>query len=92
MISTDEISAIAKSCKANNLPIFSLPVVAIGLIDFNDPVREYHIARCKEFIDLAAHWDAKNILLVLGEYIWQREVITPEEQWRWGPRILPYSR
>ena len=84
MISADEISEITKTCKAHNLPIFSLPVVAIGLIDFNDPVREYHIARCKEFIDLAARWGAKNILLVLGEYIWQREVITPEEQWRWG--------
>ncbi|MBT4799507.1 MAG: sugar phosphate isomerase/epimerase [Verrucomicrobia bacterium] len=84
MISTDEISAITKTCEANKLPIFSLPVVAIGLIDFNEPVREYHIARCKEFIDLAAHWGAKNILLVLGEYIWQREVIPPEEQWRWG--------
>ena len=83
-ISHEEISAITKTCEANNLPILSLPVVAIGLIDFNDPVREYHIGRCKRFIDLAAHWGADNILLVLGEYLWQREVITPEDQWRWG--------
>ena len=84
LISNDEISTITKTCEAKNLPIISLPVVAIGLIDFNDPVREYHISRCKEFIDLAAHWGADNILLVLGEYLWQREVITPEDQWRWG--------
>ena len=25
-----------------------------------------------------------NLLLVLGEYIWQREVIPPEAQWQWG--------
>ena len=75
---------IGKFCVSNNLPITSLPVVAIGLIDFNDPVREYHIERCKGFIDLAAEWSAGNILLVLGEYIWQREVIQPEEQWRWA--------
>jgi sugar phosphate isomerase/epimerase len=75
---------IGKFCVSNNLPITSLPVVAIGLIDFNDPVREYHIERCKGFIDLAAEWSAGNILLVLGEYIWQREVIPPEEQWRWA--------
>ena len=84
MISAEEISQIKKVCEAKNLPILSLPVVAIGLIDFNDPVRDYHIARCKQFIDLAERWGSDNILLVLGEYLWQREVIPPEEQWRWG--------
>ncbi len=84
LITADEISSIAKISEAKSLPILSLPVVAIGLVDFNDPVREYHIERCKQFIDLAAQWGAGNILLVLGEYIWQREVIPPEEQWRWG--------
>ena len=28
--------------------------------------------------------ESKNLLLVLGEYIWQREVIPPEAQWEWG--------
>jgi len=84
LLTAEEISKIAKLCETKNLPIISLPVVAIGLIDFNDPVREFHIARCKQFIDLAAHWGANNILLVLGEYLWQREVIPPSEQWRWG--------
>jgi hypothetical protein len=59
-----------------------LPVVAAGLIDFNEPVRAFHVQRCKAFIDLAAELGAKNILLVLGEYIWQREVIPPADQWR----------
>jgi len=27
---------------------------------------------------------AKNILLVLGEYIWQREVNPPAAQWGWA--------
>lgn len=83
-IPDDEISKIAKICASKNLPILSLPVVAIGLIDFNDPVREYHIERCKQFIDLAARWGADNILLVLGEYLWQREVIPPADQWQWA--------
>ena len=26
--------------------------------------------------------EAKNLLLVLGEYIWERQVIAPAEQWR----------
>jgi sugar phosphate isomerase/epimerase len=75
---------VLETCRKNNLPIVSLPVVAAGLIDFNEPVRLFHVRRCKAFIDLAAEWNAKNILLVLGEYIWQREVIPPAEQWRWA--------
>jgi len=58
--------------------------VAVGLIDFNEPVRRFHLDRCKRFIDLARDWEAKNILLVLGEYLWQREVIPPAAQWQWA--------
>ena len=83
-ISKDEVRLIAKTAERLELPIISLPVVAVGLIDFNEPVREFHLERCKKFIDLARIWGAKNILLVLGEYIWQREVIPAADQWRWG--------
>ncbi|MGV3773756.1 MAG: sugar phosphate isomerase/epimerase family protein [Verrucomicrobiales bacterium] len=83
-ISTGEIDLVAKASEKLELPIISLPVVALGLIDFNGPVREFHLQRCRQFIDLAAQWNARNILLVLGEYIWQREVIPPHEQWNWG--------
>lgn len=83
-ISKDEVRLVAKAAERLDLPIISLPVVAVGLIDFNDPVRDFHVDRCKKFIDLARTWEAKNILLVLGEYIWQREVIPPAAQWQWG--------
>ena len=83
-ISKKEIKLVAGTAEKLGLPIISLPVVAVGLIDFNDPVREFHIERCQKFIDLARSWDAKNILLVLGEYMWQREVIPAEAQWKWG--------
>ena len=79
-----EVSLVARTAEKLGLPIISLPVVAVGLIDFNEPVRAFHIARCKKFIDLARTWGARNILLVLGEYIWQREVIPPEAQWNWA--------
>ena len=83
-ISKEEVRLVAKTAEKLGLPIISLPVVAVGLIDFNEPVRDFHVERCKRFIDLARDWDAKNILLVLGEYIWQREVIPPDAQWQWG--------
>ena len=59
-------------------------VVAAGLLDFNDPVRDYHVERSNRTVDLGETFGAKNLLLVLGEYIWQREVIPPEAQWEWG--------
>lgn len=83
-ISQEETSLVGKTCERLGLPIVSLPVVAVGLIDFNQPVREFHFQRCKKFVDLAAQWGASNVLLVLGEYIWQREVIPPQSQWEWG--------
>jgi len=83
-ISKKEVSLVAITTAKLGLPIVSLPVVAVGLIDLNDPVREFHVERCKKFIDLSKTWGAKNILLVLGEYIWQREVIPAREQWKWG--------
>lgn len=83
-IDDTEIRLVADTCQKLQLPVISLPVVAVGLIDFNDPVREFHIQRCKKFIDLAQTWGASNILLVIGEYIWQKEVIPPQDQWNWG--------
>jgi sugar phosphate isomerase/epimerase len=83
-ISKKEVSRVARAAEKLELPIISLPFSALGLIDFQEPVREFHIDRSKKFIELARAWNAKNILLVLGEYIWQREVIPPEAQWQWA--------
>jgi len=83
-ISAEEKRLIASTCEKEGLPIISLPVVATGLIDFNEPVRDFHVARCKRYIDLAAEFGAKNVLVVLGEYLWQREVIAAADQWGWA--------
>ena len=83
-----EIDLIRNTCQANNLPIVSTVVVSAGLIDFNDPVRDFHLQRTKNFLDLAQVFESKNLLLVIGEYIWQREVIPPEAQWDWGVQCV----
>ena len=83
-IPVEEKRIIASTCEKAGIPIVSLPVVATGLIDFNQPVRDFHVARCKRFIDLAAEFGARNVLVVLGEYLWQREVISPADQWQWA--------
>jgi sugar phosphate isomerase/epimerase len=66
------------------LPIVSVACVAVGLIDFNPSVQRFHRDRCRHYLDLAYEFEARNLLLVLGEYIWERQVIPPAEQWRTG--------
>lgn len=83
-ITEEEKKLIKETCQKHNLPIRSVVVVAAGLVDFNDPVRHFHVERVKKFVDLAKEFGASNVLLVLGEYIWQKEVIPPEQQWEWG--------
>ena len=75
---------IKNECDKLHLPIVSLACVAVGLIDFNPSVQRFHVDRVKKYLDLAYEYEAKNVLLVLGEYIWNQEVIPPQEQWRAG--------
>lgn len=73
---------IAAECERAGLPIVSLCCVAVGLVDFNPSVQRFSVDRVRQYLDLAYEYSARNVLLVLGEYIWQQEVIAPEEQWR----------
>ena len=47
-------------------------------------VRDFHQRRVAAYLDLAYDYRAANVLLVIGEYIWNKEVIPPAEQWRWA--------
>ena len=75
---------IKNECDKAGLPIVSICCVAVGLIDFNPSVQRFSLDRCKAYLDLVYEYDAKNLLLVLGEYIWAQEVIPPAEQWKTG--------
>src|SRR4051812_7845430 len=75
---------IRRECERVGLLIVSLACVAVGLIDFNPSVQRFHLDRCRRYLALAHEYDAKNLLLVLGEYIWERQVIPPAEQWQTG--------
>jgi sugar phosphate isomerase/epimerase len=77
---------IKRECERVGLPIISIACVAVGLIDFNPSVQRFHLQRCRAYLDLAYEYEAKNVLLVLGEYIWQQQVIRPAEQWQTGVR------
>jgi len=81
-IDARERRLIRQECARHGLPIVSLCCVAVGLTDFNPSVQRFHVERVRAFLDLAYEFEARNVLLVLGEYIWNREVIPPQEQWR----------
>jgi sugar phosphate isomerase/epimerase len=80
-ISDQERALIRRECAAAGLPIISVACVAVGLTDFNPSVQRFHKGRVNAYLDMAHEFEARNLLLVLGEYIWQQEVIPPQEQW-----------
>jgi D-psicose/D-tagatose/L-ribulose 3-epimerase len=79
---------IRTECERVGLPVVSVACVAVGLIDFNPSVQRFHLDRCKSYLDFAYELGATNLLLVLGEYIWERQVIPPAEQWATGAKHL----
>jgi D-psicose/D-tagatose/L-ribulose 3-epimerase len=87
-IDVKERRLIKRECDKAGLPIVSICCVAVGLIDFNPSVQRFHLQRCRAFLDLCYEYEAKNLLLVLGEYIWEKQVIPPAEQWRTGVNNL----
>jgi sugar phosphate isomerase/epimerase len=72
---------IKRECDAAGLPIVSIACVAVGLVDFNPSVQRFSLDRARAYLDLAYEYEARNVLLVIGEYIWNQEVIPPAEQW-----------
>src|SRR6185437_7126209 len=83
-VTPEERRLIRKTTEANQLPVISTVCCALGIADFNKPVRDFHVQRAKSYLDLCYELEGKNLLLVLGEYIWQQEVIAPQDQWKWA--------
>jgi D-psicose/D-tagatose/L-ribulose 3-epimerase len=83
-LSIKERRQIKDTCRTVNLPVISVCCVALGIGDFNPSVQRFHVDRCKAYLDFVYELEAKNLLLVLGEYIWQKEVIAPKDQWKFA--------
>ena len=80
-IDARERKLIRVECEKANLPIISVACVAVGLIDPNPSVRRFHQERCRAYLDMTYEFGGENLLLVLGDYIWEQQVVTPAEQW-----------
>lgn len=75
---------IKDTCREVGIPVVATVCCALGIADFNRPVRRFHVERFKRYLELAYELEGRNTLLVLGEYIWQQEVIQPRDQWNWA--------
>jgi D-psicose/D-tagatose/L-ribulose 3-epimerase len=80
--SPEAVQRVVARVKACSLPARSVVCVALGFAgDYNRSVQRFHIDRVKRHLDFAAQLGARNLLLVIGEYIWQLEIISAADQW-----------
>lgn len=85
-LTPQERRTIFDTLHETGLPVVSVACVAVGLLDFNPAVARFNVERVKRHVDLAYELHGRNVLLVLGEYIWQQEVIPPRVQWQQAVR------
>jgi sugar phosphate isomerase/epimerase len=83
-ITARERRLIRDTCERHSLPVRSVVGCALGIADFNAPVRRFHVDRAKAYLDFGYELRAANFLIVAGEYIWEQQVIRPEDQWKWA--------
>src|SRR5436190_8760239 len=64
------------------VPIVSLVCTCLGLSDFNPAIRNFHIQRAKNVVDLATEFaTARNLCFVPGEYMFQKKLIPEKSEW-----------
>jgi D-psicose/D-tagatose/L-ribulose 3-epimerase len=84
VIDAKERRLIRETCAKLELPIISVCCVALGLTDFNPAVQRWHVDRAKRYLDMVYEFGGRNLLLVLGEYVWMQQVIPPAAQWEFA--------
>lgn len=78
----DELQAYVAGARSVGLPIISLVCASFGLNEFNPAVRDYHIARSKRIVDLAAAIPSvRNLCFAPGEYMFSQKLLPPADEW-----------
>lgn len=81
-MSGSEREAYLNGVAAAGLPPLSVICTALGLSDFNPSVRDYHIERACNIIDLAAEiGTVRNLLFCPGDYIFGGKLLPQEQEW-----------
>jgi D-psicose/D-tagatose/L-ribulose 3-epimerase len=67
---------------ASGLPALSVICTALGLSDFNPSIRDYHIERACNIIDLAGEMGTvRNLMFCPGDYIFGGKLLPREQEW-----------
>ncbi len=77
----DQRRELRRDLEEVGLAPWALLCTPLGLTDFNDSVRDFHIARAKRVLDLAADLGAASMMLCPGEYVFQGELLPREWEW-----------
>jgi D-psicose/D-tagatose/L-ribulose 3-epimerase len=80
----EERATAIEAARSGPLPVAAGICVSLGITDFNPSVRRFHTERAKRHVEFAADVGASNMLMVIGDYVWKKEVIPPDEQWGWA--------
>ena len=81
-IDDDTRALIKRVSQELDLPIRSQVCVNFPLVDFNPSIQRFAVERGNAFVDQAAGFGARNVLLVIGEYYWDHEVFPAEATWQ----------
>jgi sugar phosphate isomerase/epimerase len=78
----EERRAYVEGAQSVGLPVISLVCTCLGLNDFNPAVRNFHIERAKNVVDLAAEFPTvRNLCFVPGEYMFQQKLLPASLEW-----------
>ena len=80
-LTDEERKEIKDTLEEVGLPVRSVVCVGFGVVDFNPSVRRFTLDRIKAYIDQGEYLNARNLLLVVGEYYWDGEVFPNEAIW-----------
>jgi len=83
-----EREEIRRTAEEVGLPIRSVVCVAFGIVDFNPSVRRFTLDRIKAYVDQGAYLEARNVLLVVGEYYWDCEVFPKDAIWDMAKQMV----
>lgn len=83
-----DLKKIKEICKELELPIISMVSAYPEMIALQEHVRRYAINSYKKLIDMGVFLEAESLLVVLGEYIWEKNVIAPEVQWGYAVEAI----
>ena len=80
-LAPEERTELRRRIGAAGLEVWALLCTPLGLADFNDSVRRYHIDRVNRVVDLAVDVGAPSVMVCPGEYVFQQELLPVEFEW-----------